>query len=87
MKAFIGRLTWLAAVGFLHCVASEYGVAELGSTICEPNSTPPDNAEPSITVCGNISLQQSLCSEQQLAFTVLGTVINYHNLNLPLSIH
>jgi len=59
MKAFIGRLTWLAEVGFLHCVASEYGVVELGSTICEPNRTlpsPADITESSAPVCGNIAL-------------------------------
>jgi len=61
MKAFIGRLTWLAAVGFLHWVASEYGVAELGSTICDPNITLP--GEPSTPVWGNILHRRRLCLE------------------------
>ena len=45
MKAFIGRLMWLAGI-FLHCVASEYGVRELGLMSCEPNAAAAAAATP-----------------------------------------
>ena len=41
MNAFMGLLTCLVA--FLHCVASEYGVRELGLTISDPNDDEDDD--------------------------------------------